>query len=343
MRKLLIGSVIVLFFGLTVNCTNIEQDNDTTEIKIRVLAEWEPHAATWMQWPGRWEANLRPAFAQIINIIQAYEPVHLLTSSENAKKKGEAFLIENGVPITNITWHIIPVDNAWMRDNGPIYVTDGTDFWILNWKFNAWGGNFGGDVPYINDNHVPDHVAEYLSITSQAHQEYVLERGNVEFNGAGTLVLNWDCQDNRNPGMSQAEHEAILKEAFGLTQIIWAYGHWPEDRTIGHIDGYARFIDSATIVIADYGEYSSKTERNLADACEDAGLEVIRFPGDSNWYVGNGFVLIGASGDDVEDAAAKALLESFFSDRDVYLIDVMTIWNSGGGIHCVTNDQPIFK
>jgi len=135
----------------------------------------------------------------------------------------------------------------------------------------------------------------------------------------------------------------ILREAFGLTQIIWAYGHWPGDRTTGHIDGYARFIDSATIVIADYGEYASKTERNLADACEEAGLEVIWFPGDPNWYVGNGFVLTGASGDDVKDTAAKALLESYYSDRDVYLIDVMVIWNSGGGIHCVTNDQPIIK
>jgi len=88
---------------------------------------------------------------------------------------------------------------------------------------------------------------------------------------------------------------------------------------------------------------ASETEKNLAIACEEAGLEVIWFPGDPNWYVGNGFVLTGASGDDVEDAAAIILLESYFPGRDVYLIDVMAIWDSGGGIHCVTNDQPLLK
>ena len=31
----------------------------------RVPAEWEPHAATWMQWPGPWEAAMRPAFGAI--------------------------------------------------------------------------------------------------------------------------------------------------------------------------------------------------------------------------------------------------------------------------------------
>jgi agmatine deiminase len=59
------------------------------------------------------------------------------------------------VPDTNITWHIIPVDSAWMRDNGPVYVTDGTKMWVQNWKFDAWGGNFGADISGDNDNLVP--------------------------------------------------------------------------------------------------------------------------------------------------------------------------------------------
>jgi agmatine deiminase len=326
--------------------TSVENDDEnmtSSKSEIRVLAEWEPHAATWMQWPNRRESELRPAFADIIGIVQDYEPVHLLTSSQSERVEAKQFLAEKGVPDTNITWHIIQVDNAWMRDNGPVYVTDGTRTWIQNWKFDAWGGNFGRDVLFNNDDHVPDRVASYLGITSEDHQEYVLERGNLEFNGAGTLVLNWDCQDDRNPGLAQAEHETILKEAFDLTRIIWAYGHWQEDGTTGHIDGYARFIDRDTIAIADYGEYASETEKNLAKACEEAGLEVIWFSGDVNWLVGNGFVVAGATGDDAADAVAKSQLEFLFSDRDIYLIDVRTIRIAGGGIHCVTNDQPFIE
>ncbi len=107
--------------------------------QVRVPAEWEAHAATWMQWPGRWERAMRPAFADIIDVIQGYEPVHLLTSSQSEQAAAAQFLTAHGVPDTNITWHIIPVDNGWMRDNGPVYVTDGTKMWIQNWEIRRVG------------------------------------------------------------------------------------------------------------------------------------------------------------------------------------------------------------
>lgn len=305
---------------------------------LRVPAEWEPHAATWMQWPGPWEAEMRPEFARIVDVIQDYEPVRLLTSTAAEKAEAELFLAAQGVPDSNVTWHVVPVDNSWMRDNGPVYLTDGTETWIQNWRFDAWGGNFGADIPYENDNLVPMRVADVLGMTVEDRQDYVLERGNLEFNGAGTLVLNWDCQDDRNPGMTQAEHEAILTEAFGLTRIIWAYGHYPGDGTTGHVDGTARFVDRDTIAIADYG---SPIELDLAAACQAAGLEVVWYPGDPNWLVGNGFVAAMASGNAGTDAELRSLLESLFPGRDVHMIDASTIASSGGGIHCVTNDQPL--
>ncbi len=308
-------------------------------IQRRVPAEWEPHAATWMQWPSSWEASMRPGFADIIDIIQDYEPVHLLTGSQPEKTAAEQFLSSKGVPSTNITWHIIPVDNAWMRDNGPVYVTGVSNAaranrfaCIQNWKFDAWGGNFGGDVRCENDDMVPVRVAEYLGTTVVDHQDYVLERGNLEFNGAGTLALNWDCQIDRNPGMTEAEHEAILMEAFGLNQIIWAYGHDPGEGTTGHIDGTARFVDNNTIVIADFE--SAIDFELLATACQEAGLEVLRYGGDLNWLVGNGFVIAS------DDSPSPSQIASFFPGRDIHLIDVSIITIEGGGIHCVTNDQP---
>lgn len=305
---------------------------------IRVPAEWEPHAATWMQWPSAYESEMRPEFAQIINIIQNYEPVHLLTSSEGEKRKAQKFLSKKGVPNTQITWHIVPVDNAWLRDNGPIYVTDGTNLIIQNWKFDAWGGNFGDYVEYRNDDLVPVYIGKYLGLTVEDYQDYVLEKGNLEFNGAGTLVLNWDCQNDRNPGMTQREHEDILKQAFGVHTIIWAYGHHPDDGTTGHIDGIARFVNRDTLMVADYER--SKTERDLARAAEESGLEVVRYPGNPNWLVGNGFVLGMGEGDERIDAELKSELEFLFPDRQVHLIDADAIADSGGGIHCVTNDQP---
>ena len=312
---------------------------------VRVPAEWEPHAATWMQWPAQWEAAMRPAFADIIDVVQGYEPVHLLTGTQPEMADARRFLSERGVPDTNITWHIVPTDSAWMRDNGPIYVTDGSETWIQNWGFTAWGGHFGADVPYENDDLVPAKVGDYLGIAVEDRRDYVLEKGNLEFNGAGILVLNFDCQDDRNPGMTEAEHEAILKKAFSLNRVIWAYGHTPGEGTIGHIDGTARFIDRDTIAIAD-SSWGAKTQAALVAVSEEADLEVVRIPcpGQTdymNWLVGNGFIAAMTFGDQKADGAAKAVLESLFPDRELHMIDASTLWSAGGGIHCVTNDQPV--
>jgi len=319
--------------------------NRDSKSRIRVPAEWEPHASTWVQWPAEFESQMRPAFSDIINVIQMYEPVHLLTRSESEKAEVKQRLSENGVPQTDITWHIVPVDNAWMRDNGPIYITDGAKFWIQNWRFNAWNGNFGDDYPYEHDNRIPDYVADYLGIASEDHQNYILEKGNLEFNGVDTLVLNWDCQDNRNPGMTKTEHEAILKEAFGLTQIIWAYGHIPGEGTTGHIDGTARFVDHDNIAIAD-SSWGAETQNSLATACQEAGLDVVRIPCPGktdymNWLVGNGFVAGMAFGEKAADAVAKSMLKSLFPGRDIHMLDASTLWSAGGGIHCITNDEPL--
>ena len=107
---------------------------------------------------------MRPTFARIIDVVQDYEPVHLLTSSQSEQAAAARFLNDHGVTATNITWHIIPVDNAWMRDNGPVYVVEDGQLRIQNWEFDAWGGAFGEDIPYGLDNRVPEQVGRRLDV-----------------------------------------------------------------------------------------------------------------------------------------------------------------------------------
>lgn len=325
----------VVMAGILLAC-NEKNDNDTGPTPdIRVPAEWEPHAATWIQWANEYEPPVLLSFANFIKVVQQYEPVHIIVIDETDRDETQQFLYSNGVTEDNITWHIMPIDNSWMRDNGPIYITNGTKTWIQNWKFDGWGGGFG-PAPYTKDNLIPVKVAEYLEIEVVDKTSYVLEKGNVEVNGEGILAINWDCQDHRNPGLTKEQHEAILKEALGVTKFIWSYGHYPEDGTIGHIDGTARFINKNTIVVADF---DSEIEDNFAQTCENEGLNVIRYQGSPNWLVGNGFVV--AMGEAENNDNLKAQLQTFFPDRDIYMIDATAIANEGGGIHCVTNDQPV--
>jgi len=245
-------------------------------------------------------------------------------------------LAKQGVSDTNITWHVVPIDSSWMRDNGPIYVTNGTKIWIQN----GGGGNFGKWVGYKNDNRIPTYVGKHENMQVSNHLDYIMERGNLEFNGAGTLVLNWDCQNDRNPNMTKAEHEKVLRESFGITKIIWAYGHHPEDGTTGHIDGATRFINKNTLIVTKFG---NKTEKDFAVEAKKAGLNVRFYPGDPNCLVGNGFVVAMSDANNESYKELKNILKSFFPKRDIHMVDADTIVNEGGGIHCVTNDQPVLS
>ncbi|WP_421984346.1 agmatine deiminase family protein [Roseibium sp.] len=301
----------------------------------RVPAEWEPQAAIWMQWPGRYEKEMRPAFADIIQAVQKHESVHLLANSEKEQQAAASFLVNRGVSVANVTWHIVPIDNAWMRDNGPIYVTDGETLTIQNWAFTGWDGSTG--ATYHKDDRVPVRLGTLLGMEVADRTDYVLEKGNLEVNGAGIALLNWDCQKQRNPGLGKEEHEQILKEALGLTEIIWSYGHHPDDITTGHIDGSARFINPTTVAIADTGE---DTETRLAEDLQTLGFNVEWYPGDVNWLVGDGYVVAMSELDEDLDATLRQELQRYFPAREVHLVDAWSIADGGGGIHCVTNDQP---
>ncbi|MBK6579820.1 MAG: agmatine deiminase family protein [Sandaracinaceae bacterium] len=213
---------------------------------------------------------------------------------------------------------------------------------MLDFGFDAWGGNFRRRHPLTNDDAVPSFVADTTGAPEEDHGAYVLERGNLEVNGAGVALLNWDCQDDRNPGLSQAEHEAILRESLGLTKILWAYGH---DRR-RHPRPHRRLCTFSrrrhgrhrrdVLGRGDRGRPWPPPVRRRASWCgfRTGATDYM------NWLVGDGFVVGMAFGDAEADGVAEALLTAAFVGRDVYMIDATSLWESGGGVHCVTNDQP---
>jgi agmatine deiminase len=58
-----------------------------------------------------------------------------------------------------------------------------------------------------------------------------------------------------------------------------------------------------------------------------------------NHYLVNGGVILCAFNDE-NDAVAKKILESCYPDRQVVLVDARPIFARGGGIHCITQQQP---
>ncbi len=348
--------------------------NDNDKVKptiqacseIRIPAEWESHEATWMLWPGRYEAMYREEFAKIIKVLQAYEPVVIGYRNYEVKNNALKVLQKHGVPLKNIRFEQILNDNAWMRDNGPVYAVGCGRQWIQDWVFDAWGESAWNNVPlpYETDNRIPRNVGILLDMPVDIIGDYILEKGNLESNGAGTVILNWDCQNKRQPEWSKEKTEKRLKEKFGVKQVVWVPTSHPEEFTGGHIDGIARFINEDTVVIPKYSDQTlpgASVFEDAAEAIKAAGLKIIRMdipgtfhfdpkqPGESavdmdaiyvNWLVGNGVVIATGFGNSQWDASAKKTLQGYFPNRDVHMITTPTIWYYGGGVHCVTNDQP---
>jgi agmatine deiminase len=332
---------------------------------IRVPAEWEPQEALWLQWPGPWEKTYEPAYAEITKVVVRYQPLKIIHGSNEIKNQARAAITAAGgdPDHPSITYHLVPSENAWMRDNGPVYVIQDGEMRIQNWEFDAWGGAFE-DAPYAKDNRVPTAVGGLLGMPVD-HVNIVHERGNLEFNGVDTVILNWNVIGNSNRGngyASKDEAEIDLRTHFGVTKIIWADGPITGDRTAGHIDGIARFIDKDRVVVANCttrgvcqpGDSDDQVFDGVAEELAKAGFEVIRmdfeaaitYAGDTfdadymNWGVGNGWVILVGFNNPASDNAAKAKLEEWFPGRDVYVIEMLESWIAGGGVHCHTNDQP---
>ena len=332
----------------------------------RVPAEWEPQEAIWLQWPGPYEKASEGAFARMATLIVEYERLHVLHGSPAIRDQARAAIAEaDGDPDhRNLVWHAIANDNAWMRDNGPVYVIDEAGMRVQDWRFNAWGGAFGAEVAYHRDDAVPVAVGEYLGLPVE-RIDIVHERGNLEFNGQGAVILNWSTlgDRNRNPGYTKRQAEADLRRHFGVDRVVFIEGVPQGDLTLGHVDGIARFIDPDTVVVPEcrpgsrchsgHGGNDALFD-TAAAAIEAAGFRVLRDPIEGvaplgaetfdtnyvNWLVGNGFVIVTGFGNPVTDAAAKSRIASYFPGRDVHVVEMLDSWAAGGGAHCHTNDQP---
>ncbi|HIL79840.1 MAG TPA: agmatine deiminase family protein [Myxococcales bacterium] len=356
LRRVAAGAAILLLMG---------QYGVADAQSRRVPAEWEPQEALWLQWPGPFEKTYEPAYAEIANIVVQYQPLHILYNSNPIRNQARtAITAAGGNPDhPQITWHAIPNHNAWMRDNGPVYVIENGQMRIQDWVFDAWGGAFG-TFPHASDDAAPVAVGAYLGMPVDP-VNIVHERGNLEFNGVDTVMLNWNVIGNPNRGngyANKAAAEVDLKNHFGVQRVIWADGPISGDLTAGHIDGIARFIDANRVVIANCttlsqcqpGSPDDQVYDATALAAETAGFEVLRMDFEAtithggssfdanymNWGLGNGWVILVGFNNPATDTAAKARLEAWFPDRDVYVVEMLDSWVAGGGVHCHTNDQP---
>ena len=327
-------------------------------------AEESPHARTWMCWPstasiyqgptGYFE-SVQEAIGRLAATIAKYEPVTMLVAAANQALAAHLC----GPKVTLID---IQTDDMWARDSGPVFLRNHAgNLALLDLNFNGWGGK---QVHQL-DGQISASIAKLVSCP-YFKAEITGEGGGIEYDGDGTLILNESCwvNDNRNPGWSRQKIEAKLKEALGVEKVIWLPGVRGKDITDGHIDGSVRIVRPGVLIAASHpGDPQSEWALASAEAkkillrstdargrsfqiAEVPNAVKVRstrddfFSGYANYYVGNGAVYTPQFGDVKTDAHALATLARLFPDRTVVSLNVDRIHENGGGIHCVTQQQP---
>ena len=93
----------------------------------RMPAEWEPHEGTWLIWPhddtyAGTQQRLEHAWLAITMALHQHERVHLILDNERLRDHLQHQLRYYGVFEGNIDMHIIPTNDVWARDCGPIFL-----------------------------------------------------------------------------------------------------------------------------------------------------------------------------------------------------------------------------
>src|SRR6266511_6000962 len=332
----------------------------------RMPAEWETHAATWLSWPRREGISFPDSFDRVMPALRSM--VEALIESEqvridvcNGTHEAEARQVLRGLPMERIAFHMVPTNEPWCRDHGPIFLTRDLDpkLAIVDWDYNAWGNKY---PPFDLDEVAPTCIAEVLQVPV-FYPRMILEGGSIDPNGAGVLLTTESCllNPNRNPQLSRGEIEQRLRNYLSVREIFWLGDGIAGDDTDGHIDDLTLFVSERTVVTVveenrDDENYKP-LRQNLAclrqmkigkDSIEMLTLpmpkrimrEGLRLPATyANFYIANTCVLVPTFADPADHAALSILRECFPNRRVIGIDCGELIWGLGA-FHCLTQQQP---
>ncbi len=341
------------------------------ELGFRMPAEWHRHRATWLSWPKDPETwperveQVQEVFLQMMAALTPHEPVNLLVDDLAAEERVRTRCTFPAA--ANIRFHTIETVDAWIRDYGPNFLLRDDGAAAYNdWRFNAWGNKY---EDLKKDDRIPKVLEPTLNLP-RFEPGIVMEGGSIDVNGAGCVLTTEQCllNSNRNPTLTRAEIEQVLRDYLGVTKVLWLGDGIVGDDTDGHIDDIARFVSPDRIVCAreddphdanyEILEDNLKRLRSMTDA-EGKPFDIVALPmpgnvgGSStvsrnlerlpasyaNFYIANHVVLAPVFGHTNDERAVQTLQE-LFPDRQIVPINCEPLVWGMGTIHCVTQQQP---
>ena len=334
----------------------------------RMPAETAPQERLWMAFPTRGYTlgdtdesarAARSAWAAVANAAVGFEPVTMVVDP------GDVGIAARFLH-PDIEVLAAPLNDAWMRDIGPTFVLDGQGrLGAVDWVFNGWGAQ---DWARWDKDAV---IAAELSGRSGARHivsALVNEGGGIQVDGEGTVLATETVQLDpaRNPGISKRDVEEELARTIGATHVIWLPRGLTRDSerfgTRGHVDLVAAIPSPGTLLVhsqqnPDHPDF--QVSREIIDflhTTQDAAgrtWNIIEVPAPAVLTDGEGYVdysyinhlvvnggVIACTFHDPMDEKALRILADAYPGRSVTGIDARELFARGGGIHCITQQQP---
>lgn len=337
----------------------------------RMPAETAPHDRTWMAFPREGPAlgatpedqeECYAAWTAVAHAAAAFEPVTMVVDpTERARARR---MLGEEIEVVEA-----PLDEFWMRDVGPTFVLDDERpgaLGAVDWIFNGWGDKDWADW------RLSARLAGIIGEVAGAERIgslLVNEGGGIHVDGEGTVLVTETVQldPRRNPFADRRRVEEELHRTIGSTHAVWLPRGLTRDYedlgTNGHVDIVATVPGPGRLLLhaqQDPGHPDFAVSRELrellAGQTDAAGRpwEVVDLPAPAtlrdaegfvdwsyvNHVVVNGGVIAGGFGEERADARARAILADAYPGRRAATVDARPVFARGGGIHCITQQQP---
>src|ERR1700740_959512 len=96
--------------------TDSSSDTSSVPVRVRMPAEWDPHASTWLAWPhfrGDWPGKFEPipwVYAEVIRNLSRHERVDLIVNDASSEKGARNVLRLANALSRNVRFHRWPTD-----------------------------------------------------------------------------------------------------------------------------------------------------------------------------------------------------------------------------------------
>jgi agmatine deiminase len=242
------------------------------ELVVSAPGEFEPQDYIWLSWVERGFFGAAPSSTVMIEVMKALAPhvrVRLLHSGQlprasdgsepalldrrAAQARLRSLLGDARIDLGRVELVYHPLAYAAIQDPGPFFLLTRGGLALADYRLNH---------PDPRAAAMDRDIAAELGVPL-VHSALVSEGGGRQSNGRGTLLLARSVEQARNPGWTLSDIEREHLRVHGAKKVVWleegpADEHWgrlADGRwgigTGGHVDGFARFADPSTILLAE--------------------------------------------------------------------------------------------